>query len=284
MSDVFMSDVLIRLFGLQEHPSPEKALTLECCPVPVPGPFTFPALPSPNARHIRVPDWAANAQDAGGHSLMSPSARERWSVCPGSVKSSIGLSSPATAASEFGVKCHIAFSEVVSGKKEIIEYSRDVADVIECAVEYVSGYTSGTDTRVWSEYYLDSSHVMGHDLCSGTADVIIARRGKPLIVADLKTGNPSLASARKQLGVYAVMAISGLTNPFGADAVELVVLTRHTSVCVGQLSASDVLAEKEEIAKSVERCLVEEPVYVPDKGACRFCPAKNYCTSYLFGG
>jgi hypothetical protein len=151
------------------------------------------------------------------HAKLSPSARHRWSACPGSVRATADLpEAPSGSSAIDGTHTHTLLAYCVSNKyaptigqvltdhEGTFEVDKDRADRVQFALDYISERAGEQPYSVYSEVPLDLKALTGRDDLGGTADVVLVTQ-HGLEIIDLKDGFKKVsASGNLQLEQYAL--------------------------------------------------------------------------------
>lgn len=153
------------------------------------------------------------------HAILSPSAAERWTECPGSVELCEGLPDTESQASRDGTEAHDIAAGLLSVDVVVRRGARGrrlalPSSMRECVDAYV-GYVQALQDIYEARAAVETKVVLLPKWCWGTADAIL-RAFEPdgrihLHVVDLKTGGGHFVPAvrNRQLAVYGLAALRG---------------------------------------------------------------------------
>lgn len=235
------------------------------------------------------------------HSLLAPSAADRWTRCPGSVQLCKDLPEDRTSeAAALGTAkhqvaywclCHSFKNKTADGLQGSIQCADNFSfEIDDEFVAHVNTYIAGVRAAIakgdmpWYELTLDTSnvlHVLGQ---SGTADVVIERRSRAdLYIGDAKFGYNAVSPiANKQLLIYAAAALKQL-DEFGARFATVTLAIHQPRV--GDLpsewvtTVQDVRERVAEFAAAAQLAMRPDAVFHPSPEACQWCPARGFCAA-----
>lgn len=223
----------------------------------------------------------------GKHAVFAPSAAERWFACAASIKATENL--PEEESSPYareGSCAHEVLACVLNGDepddfigKEFhgVEVTGDMVGYVRESADYILA-RQGDHSACFVETRVDfSDYVPGG---SGTADYIQVDDSK-LTVIDFKYGMgvAVFAPHNKQLMLYALGAYLAMSDWYGIEEIELVILQPrmgHLS-STWSLSVSDLLLFAEHAKRQAELALTDNPPFGPGEEACRWCRIKAVC-------
>ena len=229
------------------------------------------------------------------HAVLSPSSAHRWLACPASVGLVASMPERAEETSAYareGTLAHEAaeksaafffgqlpkdeltrwvnaFAPDVGDRDEMLEHARAWTQVLARFEEDMGG----------AQVLLEQRFETGVPNCRGTADAVLVSNDT-VHVCDYKYGQGVKVNAagNPQMMLYALGAL---------DAFSLVSEIKHVAMTIYQpriehlstahLSASDLLAWREEITPVAEVALAGGGDFAPSESACRFCPAQAVC-------
>lgn len=233
------------------------------------------------------------------HAILSPSAAERWSVCPGSVYLAKGVVDTSSSYADEGTVAHMVAERALFEGTDAVDYvgqtftidptrspimfTEDMAEAVQKYVDYVRQASVGAELFVEEQY--DISHVIPE--CFGTSDATIIHPDGELHVVDLKFGMGVEVSAMRnlQMAAYALGAVRRFALTHDVQAVRMTV---HQPRINNVSEWATTLDELEEIGAKLKSAgeyaikfhygAVPTPDdFTPDEKACRFCPAKGNC-------
>jgi hypothetical protein len=147
----------------------------------------------------------------GEHARLSPSAADRWFICPGAPNAEHGLpDAPSPAASE-GTTAHTLLETALGARQapadctDIPGVNPEMMQHVTAAWRLAAGMQAGCD-RFAIEMKVDPGSVFNRDDLWGTSDIVI-EHGNHLTVLDFKYGRwPVDPANSKQLQIYAIGA------------------------------------------------------------------------------
>lgn len=239
------------------------------------------------------------------HSLLSPSKRHRWGVCPGSIREEAKYPEPPSGpAAVDGTRTHALLERCIKfefidregqcgpapcyGTTITDEYGTYTVDLerahrVAVAMDYIrarveaSEYTPITERRVYPD-----GLVLRDDL-SGTVDVQIP--GKTIYeIIDYKDGmHPVEAKDNPQLELYGIGVLAGLAPENYPKTVRLTIIQPKLALRGMPAIVSHDVTVKELLAKveaiKAEAAATEDPnaPLVPGESQCKYCRAKGAC-------
>lgn len=231
------------------------------------------------------------------HAKLSPSASERWSKCPGSIRMSEGIAdreseyaAEGTAAHQLAEHCltrgcqpHDRIGVELKAGSFTFTVDEEMADAVAIYVEFVQGLReAGTEApEIEFEQRLDLTSL--HPGMFGTGDcVAYFPESRHLVVADYKHGRGVAVEPEEnsQALCYALGAAMRLHNR-GVDRVDVVIVQPRCPHPKGPIrtwttdavSLIDWSADLSAAAKATEK--PDAPLAAGDW--CRFCPAAGIC-------
>lgn len=238
----------------------------------------------------------------GAHSLLSPSAAERWMFCPGSVALTKDMPEETSPYAEEGSMAHrlcellardVFKSDLTDDEKAELEEHRksDPAEMLKAADEYVKEITSIISGRevdyIDFEHVLDVSAVTTEANGRGTADCLLLVSGE-LWVVDFKygAGVPVPVKNNPQLEIYLLSAFAELSMFYRIEKLgACIVQPRMENVARTPLVASDKADKAITFyrfggARALALCKkaeLENGDLRPGEKSCRFCKGKAVC-------
>ena len=234
------------------------------------------------------------------HALLSPSASDKWTKCPGMPKLAAQVPYQVSIPAVTGTLVH-QISEIIMkdrldgditledywlGKVENVEDFEIEIDqeMIDCArvyTDYVKQRTDELNGKLLIEEQVSIDEIT--DSCWGTADAIILAEGR-ICVIDLKSGKwPVTPDNNYQLNIYALGALSRYGN--SKTKVELTIVQprgvkKEKAVKVWETTGENLADWGYDFLKPrAEACLVENPKYVFGDH-CKWCNARTICETY----
>lgn len=226
------------------------------------------------------------------HARLSPSAADRWMVCPGSVRLTEGISDESSSYADEGTAAHnirswcleldldahqfVAHKQTINGREFV--WTDEDADYLQRGIDWVRQQPG----HLVIEHRCDLSRWMPGQFGTMDAAIISVER---LIVNDLKWGQGELVDAKdnKQLRIYALGMLdyaqkNGLLPYDLPDDYEIVIVIDQ-SRAGGQkewsLTLAELLAFGEEVREAAERTYDPDAPFVASKKGCRWCKAKD---------
>lgn len=235
------------------------------------------------------------------HAVLPPSAAERWTSCPASVRliaalpkeeetsfyAEEGTAAHALAEVEAGLEFGlIARDEYASAIKEVTErYGRYIDSDMHKYVElYLEAISEALAERPNSILMLEQKLDTGIPKCWGTSDAVIVSPTHVHVI-DLKYGQGVRVSAvdNPQLRLYGVSALEAYGDLLGE--VEDVTMTIFQPR-VGNRSTTSMPAKllrewRDSLIPVAEEALGPDARFGPSEEACRWCPVKGSCRAQM---
>ena len=244
------------------------------------------------------------------HAKLSPSKRNRWALCPGSIREEAKYpeqdSGPAAVDGthshtllEACVKANLADPLTTVGTKltdhegEFV-VDKDRATRVKLAIDYIAKRVAEEGTpffipKVLSETRVDPAHLLGRNDLSGTVDVQIECYDT-LELIDYKDGMGVVsAEGNLQLEQYAYGVLAGyklpVNGPYPFDKVHMTIIqpklalrgmnpiTSHT------VTVADLIANMGTIIVQAAATDKPDAPLVPGESQCKFCRAKGSCSA-----
>lgn len=248
------------------------------------------------------------------HARLSPSARHRWSVCPGSVRLEAAIPQPPSGASAVdGTHSHTLLEACIKGGlrdpfayvgQEMRDHEgtftvdNDRAARVKVAVDYIKdrltavGFDDHQDAvaagAVLSEQRVNPAALVGRDDMAGTVDTQIVIPGV-LEIVDYKDGVHAVdAVDNPQLEVYAFGSLAA-----NVDALRIWHTVRMTivqpklaafgkpAISTWEISTVDLMKRLPDLIAQAARTDDPDAPTVPEKKACSFCRAKSSCSAFV---
>ena len=149
------------------------------------------------------------------HAKLSPSAAERWTICPGSIRMSDGMPSKSSKFADEGTLAHSVAEAMLNGG--VFEASDEMIRLVRVYVDHVDALAD----HPYAECHIEAQ-VKVTDNLWGTADAIVWRPDTATLhVVDLKYGAGVGVEVRGnlQLQIYALAAL--LTFGYPAATVNV---------------------------------------------------------------
>lgn len=239
------------------------------------------------------------------HSALSPSARHRWGVCPGSIREEAKFpeESGGSAAND-GTRTHTLLERAI--KFEFIDkegqcgpapfYGMTVTDAfgtytvdierakrLNVALEYIREFVAEHGGNVISERRVHPDGLVRRADMSGTVDVQIT--GKFVyVVMDFKDGiSPVGAQNNPQLEQYAMGVLAGLAPENYPKRFRLVIcqpklaLKGMPIISTWEITPEELLARVPVIIAQAAATDAPDAPLVPGDEQCKYCKAKGSC-------
>ena len=222
------------------------------------------------------------------HAKLSPSAANRWMICPGSVVLSQGMPEKASDFAEEGTLAHKMAERWLREGVCPVECSPEMKRYIKVYVDEVNQLFVGGDVRMIEK------QVKATDEVWGTADAIVWEEStRTLYVRDLKYGAGIAVEVgdNKQLRIYALGAL--LTSGFKAKTVNIGVVQPRIPHPDGFIRSKDfdaidlleMLADVKDAEENVRFASISairdeswQHVYLhPSEKGCKWCLAAPIC-------
>lgn len=246
--------------------------------------------------------------DKGGHSRLSPSARSRWQLCPGSVAACAtyegGKSGPSAID---GTRTHTllekAIRESVQSVVDLVntyvtdEYGTYLVDEkrfdrIKLAIDYINSRIrshSGSAIFVHAEKRVNPATLVGRDDMSGTVDVQIIS-GDMIEIIDYKDGTIEVeADGNPQMEQYAIGALSNALMLGQEFKTVRMTIIQPKLAEFGKEPFTFAEYPIEKFMKGVLPRMIDEAnatddpdaKLVPGEKQCRFCAHKANCSAHI---
>jgi hypothetical protein len=229
-----------------------------------------------------------------GHAILSPSANDRTTACPGSVALCKGMPDDSSTFADDGSATHEFAADCLSHKL-------DASDILDKTIR-INGkpYTMDVDRAERVQYYINHIRAFGGELyveqrmdieeittekgAHGTTDALVLLPGE-IIIADLKDGMGRVdAPNNKQLAAYAKAALNRF-DFLGIDRVRLVIVQpKLDHISEWSLSATELDAFIDAMRPKFIRALelyngaeIQDGDLVPGDTQCKYCKAKATC-------
>jgi hypothetical protein len=223
----------------------------------------------------------------GAHSLLAPSAAERWLNCPPSARQCENAPDTTSDYARQGTAAHalceyrlrVALGESASDPTETLDFYDD--EMSDCADEYVAFVvetaSAHTDPIVLIEQRVDMSRWVPE--ASGTCDCCIIGDGV-LHVIDYKhgIGVPVSAEENPQFRMYALGALEAFDFLYDVNIVRMTVFQpRLNNVSTCEMSKESLLEWAEEVLKPTAELAFSGDGDYKSGAHCRFCKIKAEC-------
>ena len=244
-----------------------------------------------------------------GHAQLSPSKRNRWALCPGSIREEAKYpeqgSNPAAID---GTHSHTLLEHCIDGgviypaivfvgetmrdHEGTFVVDKDRASRVQIALDYINRRTEEMGlfgVRIKAESKVDPAYLLGRDDLSGTVDVQIIR-SDTLELIDYKDGMGIVsAKGNLQLEQYAYGVLAGYklpvngAYPFSTVRMTIIqpklVMRGMNAISSHDVSVADLLANMGTIIKQAAATDQPDAPLVPGDSQCKFCRAKGSCAA-----
>ena len=237
------------------------------------------------------------------HAQLSPSKRNRWALCPGSIREEAKYPEQSGGAAaidgththtllEVCLKENDGASFYIGAEMEDHEgkfvVDKERAARVQVALEYIR-QVKNLGLRVLSESKVDPSFLLGRDDLSGTVDVQIIGNGV-LELIDYKDGMaPVDAKGNMQLEQYAYGVLAGYKLPVNGaypfDTVRMTIIQPKLAmknmnpISSFDVSVRDLMANMGTIIRQAAATDAPDAPLVPGESQCKYCRAKGNCSA-----
>jgi len=239
------------------------------------------------------------------HAQLSPSKRNRWALCPGSIREEAKYpeqeSGPAAADGthshtllEKCIDANLADPTGMAGVKMVdhegeFTIDADRAARVKVAIKYITEQSMNGLLKVVAEQRVDPAFLLGRDDLSGTVDVQIMN-GDILELIDYKDGMGIVsAKGNLQLEQYAYGVLAGYKLPVNGaypfNTVRMTIiqpklaLRGMNAISSHDVSVADLMANMGTIIKQAAATDQPDAPLVPGDSQCKFCRAKGSCSA-----
>ena len=239
------------------------------------------------------------------HAQLSPSKRNRWALCPGSIREEAKYpeQSGGTAAID-GTHTHTLLEVCLKDgdvdasfhigvemedHEGLFVVDKERAARVQVALDYIEKRVSDGSMTLLSESKVDPSFLLGRDDLSGTVDVQIIGGGV-LELIDYKDGMaPVDAKGNMQLEQYAYGVLAGYKLPVNGDypfdTVRMTIIQPKLAmknmnpISSCDVSVSDLMANMGTIIRQAAATDAPDAPLVPGESQCKYCRAKGNCSA-----
>lgn len=238
------------------------------------------------------------------HSMLSPSKRSRWALCPGSIREEAKYpdtgSGPAAVDGthshtllEHCVKTYLSATAYIGATLNDHEGEFVVnaaqAERVKVAYDYIMERSMNGMFKIITETRVDPEHLLGRKDLSGTVDVQLIV-GDTLELIDYKDGMGIVsAEGNMQLEQYAYGVLAGYKLPvngaYPIDKVRMTIIQPKLAlrgmkpITSHEVYVRDLLANMGTIiAQAAATDKLDAPL-VPGESQCKFCRAKGSCSA-----
>jgi hypothetical protein len=238
------------------------------------------------------------------HAQLSPSKRNRWALCPGSIREEAKYPEQSGgAAAVDGTHTHtllevcIKENTIYSSSHVGVEMEdhegtfvvdKERAARVQVALDYIR-QVKNLGLRVLSESKVDPSFLLGRTDLSGTVDVQIIGNGV-LELIDYKDGMAQVdAKGNMQLEQYAYGVLAGYKLPVNGDypfdTVRMTIIQPKLAmknmnpISSFDVSVRDLMANMGTIIRQAAATDAPDAPLVPGESQCKYCRAKGNCSA-----
>ena len=239
------------------------------------------------------------------HAQLSPSKRNRWALCPGSIREEAKYPDLGGGPAAIdGTHSHTLLEQCFKGEPVepsaflglplqdhegdfVVDASR--VERVKLAYDYIMDNSLNGLCKIVSERRVDPAYLLGRDDLSGTVDIQIIA-GKTLELIDYKDGMGIVsAEGNMQLEQYAYGVLAGYKLPVNGtypfDYVKMTIIqpklalrginpiTSHT------VTVFELLANMGTIITQAAATDKPDAPLVPGESQCKFCRAKGSCSA-----
>lgn len=239
------------------------------------------------------------------HANLSPSKRNRWGVCPGSIREEAKYpeapSGPAAADGththsvlEYCLKSNLIGSMHLVGTKFTDKEGEFIVDAdrakrVDVALSYIRGQIQGKPYELLSEERVDPEFLLGRMDLSGTVDCQLWVEDVYEII-DYKDGMGQVdAKDNPQLEQYAIGVLSRFKltpfEPYPFSTVRMTIIQPKLAlkgmpvIVSHDVSVVDLLAKIPTIKGQADATDDPNAPLVPGETQCKFCRAKGACSA-----
>ena len=241
------------------------------------------------------------------HAQLSPSKRNRWALCPGSIREEAKY--PDTGAGpaaidgthshtllEHCIKANLADPTDMVGIKMKDHEGEFVVDAdraarVKSAIEYVKSRVAEYNgmCQVISETRVDPAHLLGRTDMSGTVDIQIIG-GDTLELVDYKDGMGVVtAKGNHQLEQYAMGVLAGFKLPVNVEypikKIRMTIVQPKLAlkgmppITSHEMTVAEVLGMIGKMVVEAAATDAPDAPLVPGESQCKFCRAKGSCAA-----
>ncbi len=239
------------------------------------------------------------------HATLSPSKRDRWSRCPGSIREESKYPDERSGAAaidgththsllSYCIEQNVAQAASLIGAKMTDHDGEFVVDAmraerVQFALNYLDQRLDNLpNARMLSEVKVDLSPIFGRTDLNGTTDVVILS-DTTIEIADYKDGMGAVeVIGNKQLNTYAfgVVAQLGIEN-ITQQSIRLTIIQPKlrekggTGIYFEEMSIAEFLATKDTLA--AEAAATDDPnaPLIPGDKQCQWCRNKGACSALI---
>lgn len=222
-----------------------------------------------------------NSVEGLAHAKLSPSAMERWSVCPASIRLSEGIPSTTSKYAKEGTKAHEAAAFYLSNIQWPEGTDEETIGFLKVYTDYILDTQKSCSGELFIEKRFSLEKIVP-DMFGTTDAAIYDAHAKALHIVDLKYGAGIAVEVKGnvQMRCYALGAMLSLPH-LRVDKVIITIIQpradHHEGVIrseeIDVLALMDFASELEKFAAATKS--YDAPVVSGEH--CRFCPAAAIC-------
>ena len=238
------------------------------------------------------------------HAQLSPSKRNRWALCPGSIREEAKYPEQESGPAAIdGTHSHTLLEKCIEFKFDADRFiglamtdhegtftvDKDRAARVQIALDYIHEQSLGGMFTVQSEHKVNPAHLLGRDDLSGTVDVQIFG-SDTLELIDYKDGMGVVsAEGNLQLEQYAYGVLAGYKLPVnGTYPFEYVKMTiiqpklalkGMNPISSSTVTVESLMANMGTIIRQAAATDQPDAPLVPGESQCKFCRAKGSCAA-----
>jgi hypothetical protein len=239
------------------------------------------------------------------HAQLSPSKRNRWALCPGSIREEAKYPEQSGGAAAIdGTHTHTLLEVCLKDgdvdasfhvgvemedHEGLFVVDKERAARVQVALDYIDKRTSEGNMTLLSESKVDPAFLLGRTDLSGTVDVQIIGGGV-LELIDYKDGMaPVDAKGNMQLEQYAYGVLAGYKLPVNGDypfdTVRMTIIQPKLAmkgmnpISSFDVSVRDLMANMGTIIRQAAATDAPDAPLVPGESQCKYCRAKGNCSA-----
>jgi len=238
------------------------------------------------------------------HAQLSPSKRNRWALCPGSIREEAKYPEQESGPAAIdGTHSHTLLEKCIEFKFDADRFiglvmtdhegtftvDKDRAARVQIALDYINEQSNGLPFTVQSEHKVNPAHLLGRDDLSGTVDVQIFG-SDTLELIDYKDGMGVVsAEGNLQLEQYAYGVLAGYklpvngTYPFQYVKMTIIqpklALKGMNPISSSTVTVESLMANMGTIIRQAAATDQPDAPLVPGESQCKFCRAKGSCAA-----
>jgi len=239
------------------------------------------------------------------HAQLSPSKRNRWALCPGSIREEAKYPEQSGGAAAIdGTHTHTLLEVCLKDgdvdasfhvgvemedHEGLFVVDKERAARVQVALDYIEKRVSDGNMTLLSESKVDPSFLLGRTDLSGTVDVQVIGSGV-LELIDYKDGMaPVDAKGNMQLEQYAYGVLAGYKLPVNGDypfdTVRMTIIQPKLAmkninpISSFDVSVHDLMANIGTIVRQAAATDAPDAPLVPGESQCKYCRAKGNCSA-----